>query len=376
VEFSTLNLSDAGQKFSEVNLSEGLAYVNWLGSDGLTLNFSREKVALNHPAHFRLETSSDLAKLAVFKGDVVVEGPGGKQTVSKKQMAEFNVSDQDQFTLAKAIDEAPLDSWDRESIQYHEQYARNNSPVSGYGASDLHVTQPMNTAFNRYETTWNAGVGGQYDPFAFETLLNASFLPFEVPRALAHEWSHAAGFGDEGDANLIGTLTCLRSSDPLIRYSGAYWTYGELPESDRRRIHLKPAVLADFYPERDRNRILSIFYLAIPVGAALGYLAGGEMGSLWGWRAPFFVCAIPGLAIAALVALTVNVFAAETKNQETSPAGLVSQARFRLRVADLFGIEHMRNPGRFTAAVEAENALPGRQIRGREALPLPQVFEP
>jgi MFS family permease len=61
-----------------------------------------------------------------------------------------------------------------------------------------------------------------------------------------------------------------------------------------------PAVLADFYPERDRNRILSIFYLAIPVGAALGYLAGGEMGSMWGWRAPFFICAIPGLAIAAL----------------------------------------------------------------------------
>jgi MFS family permease len=60
-----------------------------------------------------------------------------------------------------------------------------------------------------------------------------------------------------------------------------------------------PAVLADFYPERDRNRILSIFYLAIPVGAALGYLAGGEMGSMWGWRAPFFICAIPGLAIAA-----------------------------------------------------------------------------
>ncbi len=61
-----------------------------------------------------------------------------------------------------------------------------------------------------------------------------------------------------------------------------------------------PAVLADFYPERDRNRILSIFYLAIPVGAALGYLAGGEMGSIWGWRRPFFVCAIPGLIIAAL----------------------------------------------------------------------------
>jgi len=61
-----------------------------------------------------------------------------------------------------------------------------------------------------------------------------------------------------------------------------------------------PAVLADFYPERDRNRILSIFYLAIPVGAAIGYLAGGELGTHFGWRAPFFVCAIPGLVIAAL----------------------------------------------------------------------------
>ena len=61
-----------------------------------------------------------------------------------------------------------------------------------------------------------------------------------------------------------------------------------------------PAILADFYPERERNRILSIFYVAIPIGAALGYLAGGQMGSLWGWRAPFFVCAIPGLLIAVL----------------------------------------------------------------------------
>lgn len=63
-----------------------------------------------------------------------------------------------------------------------------------------------------------------------------------------------------------------------------------------------PAVLADFYPERERNRILSIFYVAIPVGAALGYLAGGEIGSRWGWRAPFLVCAVPGFILAALYA--------------------------------------------------------------------------
>src|SRR5271156_5923557 len=42
-----------------------------------------------------------------------------------------------------------------------------------------------------------------------------------------------------------------------------------------------PTVIADFYPERDRNRILSIFYVAIPLGAALGYVAGGQLGTLW-----------------------------------------------------------------------------------------------
>ncbi len=61
-----------------------------------------------------------------------------------------------------------------------------------------------------------------------------------------------------------------------------------------------PAVLSDFYPERERNRVLSIFYVAIPVGAALGYLAGGQIGSHCGWRTPFLVCALPGFLVAAL----------------------------------------------------------------------------
>jgi len=59
-----------------------------------------------------------------------------------------------------------------------------------------------------------------------------------------------------------------------------------------------PAVISDFFSPRDRNRILSVFYLAIPVGAALGYLIGGQLGSRYGWRTPFFVGAIPGLLIA------------------------------------------------------------------------------
>ena len=59
-----------------------------------------------------------------------------------------------------------------------------------------------------------------------------------------------------------------------------------------------PALLADFYPEEDRNRVLSIFYVTIPVGGALGYLLGGVLGERYGWRMPFYVAAAPGVLIA------------------------------------------------------------------------------
>jgi len=62
-----------------------------------------------------------------------------------------------------------------------------------------------------------------------------------------------------------------------------------------------PALLADYYAEGDRNRVLTIFYTAIPVGAALGYLIGGTVGGHYGWRAPFYVAAVPGLVIAVLL---------------------------------------------------------------------------
>ena len=84
----------------------------------------------------------------------------------------------------------------------------------------------------------------------------------------------------------------------------SYWTFylrqGFVGIGEATFTIYAPSVLADFYPERERNRVLSIFYIAIPVGAALGYLAGGELGSLWGWRSPFFICGIPGLVIAGL----------------------------------------------------------------------------
>lgn len=64
-----------------------------------------------------------------------------------------------------------------------------------------------------------------------------------------------------------------------------------------------PALLSDYWPEEDRNRILTIFYLSLPVGAALGYILGGTIGQAYGWRMPFLVVGAPGLVISLLILL-------------------------------------------------------------------------
>jgi len=61
---------------------------------------------------------------------------------------------------------------------------------------------------------------------------------------------------------------------------------------------VSPGLLADFFPRERRGRVLSWFYLAIPVGSALGYLLGGVLGQRFGWHAAFLVVGVPGLLLA------------------------------------------------------------------------------
>jgi MFS family permease len=61
---------------------------------------------------------------------------------------------------------------------------------------------------------------------------------------------------------------------------------------------VSPGLVADFFPRERRGRVLSWFYLAIPVGSALGYLLGGVIGERMGWHMAFLMVGLPGLAIA------------------------------------------------------------------------------
>lgn len=64
-----------------------------------------------------------------------------------------------------------------------------------------------------------------------------------------------------------------------------------------------PALLADFYSEKERNKVLTIFNMALPFGAATGFQAGAWIGTHYGWRMSFISSAVPGVIIALLILL-------------------------------------------------------------------------
>lgn len=58
-----------------------------------------------------------------------------------------------------------------------------------------------------------------------------------------------------------------------------------------------PTLLADLFPIERRGRVLSWFYMAIPVGSALGYALGGTVAQHWHWRWAFYLVVAPGVAL-------------------------------------------------------------------------------
>ena len=60
---------------------------------------------------------------------------------------------------------------------------------------------------------------------------------------------------------------------------------------------LGPAVLSDCFHESERAKRFTWFYLAIPVGSALGYGLGGIVAQHFGWRAAFLTTAIGPLVM-------------------------------------------------------------------------------
>lgn len=89
-------------------------------------------------------------------------------------------------------------------------------------------------------------------------------------------------------------------------YDALLWRHAALGIGEASFGIYALAVLSDFYPAAERNRMMTIFNCAIPIGAAMGYSLSGWIGGAHGWRTAFFISAVPGIVIALLVAFMVK----------------------------------------------------------------------
>ena len=117
---------------------------------------------------------------------------------------------------------------------------------------------------------------------------------------------------------IFGFLGDSRSRPRLIAFgvacwsiatalSGFAWTFASLFAAraavgvgEAAYVTIGPSLLSDYFPRGERGRVMAIFFCAIPVGSALGYVVGGFMDAHFGWRMAFFVAGVPGLILALL----------------------------------------------------------------------------
>jgi hypothetical protein len=108
-----------------------------------------------------------------------------------------------------------------------------NDAVGALGAARPFVPgRPKPTLLGGY--FHEVSVAGMTDPFFLETLTASDLLPFERTFVIAHEWAHLAGYANEGEANFVGWITCLRG-DEAQQYSGWLFLYGEVAATLPRR---------------------------------------------------------------------------------------------------------------------------------------------
>lgn len=97
-------------------------------------------------------------------------------------------------------------------------------------------------------------------------------------------WSFATGLG--GFARGFWSLFSARSTVGVGE--AAYGT-------------IAPALLSDQFAYEKRGRVMAVFFSAIPIGSALGYMLGGLADRHFGWRAAFWIAGFPGVLLAILV---------------------------------------------------------------------------
>jgi MFS transporter, Spinster family, sphingosine-1-phosphate transporter len=81
-----------------------------------------------------------------------------------------------------------------------------------------------------------------------------------------------------------------------------------------------PPIISDLFSMKSRSAMLAIFFAAVPVGSALGYIFGPLINVHLGWRAAFYILSGPGLLLGLLCFLRKDPRTETTSRSRQKPS--------------------------------------------------------
>ena len=176
--FRQLGSIDNGDKQSVVEMVKGTAYFdvkNHNGDDFRVMLHDRD-VTVRKSSHFRIQLEEPETTVAVFNGELELEGQADRVLVKKNETLSLQSDDHSRYFLAKSITTVEGDSFDQERNQYIASQANSSAyqyaGVSygdsySYGVADM-ASYGSYGYYPGYGYLWRpAGFGIGWDPFGF-----------------------------------------------------------------------------------------------------------------------------------------------------------------------------------------------------------------
>ena len=128
----------------------------------------------------------------------------------------------------------------KKSNELHKTLQQNDSLAVNYNYSTIEIFNKTNEAYSNVKKVLPQidyqkkslktsliskplsymGFGGYLNPFTNEAQVNSYIVKYKMPVTSCHEEAHQLGFAKENEANFIGAMACMESSDTYFKYSG------------------------------------------------------------------------------------------------------------------------------------------------------------
>ena len=207
-----------------------------------------------------------------------------------------------------------------------------------------------------FHLAYSRPVTKSYLRYALTVIFFANFLSYldrQVVSSIEHELKHdlhisTAEFGYVGSAFTVGYMVfapivgfliarmrrptvfalCVMVWSVATVASGLapnkwclYATRFFIGAGEAGCLVIGPTLLSDYFSREVRGRILSIFFLALPLGGATGYIAGAQITKHLNWHWAFYLAGAPGFLVAALILGLADPRSSEVAARDPAPEG-------------------------------------------------------